>query len=42
MVKVKEMPYSEKCTKVLDSIKLDDTTLSFIEKHLGDQAVDKL
>ena len=43
MVKVKEMTYSKKYASVLDNIKLDDTfTPSFIEKHLGDQAVDKL
>jgi len=43
MVKVKEMTYSKKYASVLDNIKLDDTFIpSFIEKHLGDQAVDKL
>lgn len=40
MVKVKEMPYSEKYAKVLDNMKLYDTcVLPFVQKHLGDQAV---
>jgi len=36
------MPYSKKYANMLDNIKLDDTTLSFIQKHLSDQAVVQL
>ena len=40
MVKVKEMPYSEKYAKVIDNMKFDETfILPFVQKHLGDQAV---
>jgi hypothetical protein len=40
MVKVKEMPYSEKYAKVIDNLKFDETfILPFVQKHLGDQAV---
>jgi len=43
MVKVKEMPYSEKYAKVLDTIKLDEAFVpAFIQKYLGNQAVDEL
>jgi len=43
MVKVKEMPYSEKYTIMLDNVKLDDTLIpSFVQKHLGGQAVAEL
>ena len=43
MVKIKEMPYSEKFKKVMDEMKFEDTqTLIFIKKHLGDQAVAEL
>jgi len=43
MAKVKEMPYSEKYANVLDTMKLDDTFIpSFVQKHLGDQAVVEL
>ena len=43
MVKVKEMPYSEKYANVLDNMKLYDTFIpSFVQKHLGDQAVVEL
>ena len=43
MVKVKEMPYSEKYANVLDDMKLVDTFIpSFIQKHSGDQAVAEL
>ena len=42
MVKAREMPYSEKYANVLDSIKLSDTLVpSFVQKHLGNQAVDE-
>ena len=37
MVKVKEMPYSEKYAKVMDSIKLDEEFMpAFVREHLGD------
>jgi len=40
MVKVKEMPYSEKYAKVIDNMKFDETFIvPFMQKHLGDQAV---
>ena len=40
MVKVKEMPPSEKYAKVIDNMKFDETfILPFVQKHLGDQAV---
>lgn len=40
MVRVKEMPYSEKCNMVQDSIKLMHTFIpSFLKKNLGDQVV---
>jgi hypothetical protein len=40
MVKVKEMPYSEKYAKVIDNMKFDETFIvPFVQKHLGDQAV---
>jgi len=43
MVKVKEMPYSEKYTIMLDNMKLGDTLIpSFVQKHLGNQAVVEL
>ena len=40
MIKVKEMPYSEKYAKVIDNMKFDEAfILPFVQKHLGDQAV---
>jgi len=39
----KEMPYSEKCTKVMDELKFENThTFPFIQRSLGDQAVVEL
>jgi hypothetical protein len=35
MAKVKEMPYREKYTNVLDYIKHEALVPAFIEKHLG-------
>ena len=43
MVKVKEMPYSEKYAKVIDNMKFSETWIvPFMQKHLGDQAVSEL
>lgn len=43
MVKVKEMNYSEKYTKVMDNIKFDESFIfPFVNKHLGDKAVSEL
>jgi len=43
MIRIKEMPYNEKYTRVLDNMKFDDAFItSFIKKHLGDQAVASL
>jgi hypothetical protein len=43
MLKVKEMPYSEKYAKVTDYIKFEETfILPFVQKQLGDQAVAQL
>ena len=43
MVKIKEMPYSEKYAIMLDNMKLSNTFVpSFVQKHLGDQAVVEL
>ncbi len=43
MVKVKEMPYSEKYANVLDNIKRGDTRIPpFVQQRLGDQAVVEL
>ena len=43
MVKIKEMPYSEKYAKVIDNIKFDESFIfPFVHKHLGDQAVSEL
>ena len=40
MVKIKEMPYSEKYAKVIDNMKFDEKfILPFLQKHLGEQAV---
>src|SRR4030042_5010779 len=40
MVEIKEMPYSEKYAKVIDSTKFYETFIvPFVQKHLGDQAV---
>ncbi len=40
MVKIKEMPYSEKYAKVIDNMKFDEKfILPFVQKHLGEQAV---
>lgn len=40
MVKIKEMPYIEKYTKVIDNMKFDEKfILPFVQKHLGEQAV---
>jgi hypothetical protein len=39
MVEIKEMPYSEKYAKVIDSMKFFETFIvPFVQKHLGDQA----
>jgi hypothetical protein len=39
MARIKEMPYSEKYAKVIDSMKFDETfILPFVQEHLGDQA----
>jgi hypothetical protein len=39
MVKVKEMPYSEKYAKVMDTLKFEETHLyPYIQKSLGNQA----
>ena len=38
MAKVKQMPYSEKYTNVLDYIKHESLAPSFIKKHMGDEA----
>jgi hypothetical protein len=39
MVKIKEMPPSEKYAKMIDNMKFDETfILPFVQKHLGDQA----
>jgi len=39
MVEIKEMPYSEKYAKVIDSMKFYETSIvPFVQKHLGDQA----
>lgn len=43
MLKIKEMPYSEKYAKVLDNMKLYDTFIPpFVQRHLGDQALVEL
>lgn len=43
MTKVKEMPYSEKYAMVIDNTKFDESFLfPFVQKHLGDQAVNEL
>jgi len=43
MIKVKEMPYSEKYAKVIDQLKFEETHLfPYVQKNLGDQAVDNL
>jgi len=43
MVKVKEMPYSEKYAGTLDYMKLLDTFVSpLVQKHLGDEGVAEL
>jgi hypothetical protein len=43
MVRIKEMPYSEKYAKVIDSMKFDESFIfPFVKKHLGDQAVSEL
>jgi hypothetical protein len=43
MIKIKEMPYSEKFAKVMDNVKFDESfILPFVQKHLGDQAVSEL
>ena len=43
MVKIKEMPYSEKYAKAIDNIKFDESFIfPFVHKHLGDQAVSEL
>jgi hypothetical protein len=39
MIKVKEMPYSEKYANVQDSIRHESLVPAFIEKHLGKSAV---
>ena len=43
MVKIKEMPYSEKYAKVIDNMKFDEKfILPFVQKHLGEQAASVL
>jgi hypothetical protein len=42
MVKIKEMPYSEKYAMVLSNMKIEGPGLAFIEKQLGSQAVIEL
>jgi hypothetical protein len=43
VVKVKEMPYSEKYAKMIDNTKFDESfVFPFVQKHLGDQAVSEL
>jgi hypothetical protein len=43
MVKVKEMPYSEKYAKVIDNMKFDESFIfPFVQEHLGDKAVSEL
>jgi len=43
MVTVKQMPYAEKYTNVLDSIKLSETFApSFVRDHLGEEAAAQL
>lgn len=43
MVKVQEMPYSEKYAKVMDNMKFDESFIvPFVQKHLGDQASSEL
>jgi hypothetical protein len=43
MAKIKEMTYNEKYAKVMDNIKFDESfILPFVNKHLGDKALDEL
>jgi len=43
MLKIKEMSYSEKYAKIMDSLKSETTsTFSFVQKSLGDQALVEL
>jgi hypothetical protein len=43
MIKIKEMPFSEKYAKVIDNIKFDESfVLPFVQNNLGDQAVGEL
>ncbi|MBW2341252.1 MAG: hypothetical protein JRF50_13065 [Deltaproteobacteria bacterium] len=43
MVKIKEMPYSEKYAMVADNVKFDKSFLyPFVRRHLGDQTVNEL
>jgi hypothetical protein len=43
MVRIKEMPYSEKYAKVIDTMKFGELSVfPFVQKHLGDQAVSEL
>ena len=43
MVRIKEMPYSEKYAKVIDNMKFDESFIfPFVQKHLGDHAVSEL
>ena len=43
MVKIKEMPYSEKLASVLDSIKLEESFIpSFVRKSLSEKSVDRI
>jgi hypothetical protein len=43
MVKLKEMPYSAKYTKVVDNMKFDESFIfPFVQEHLGDKAVSEL
>jgi hypothetical protein len=43
MVRIKEMPYSEKYAKVIDNMKFDESFIfPFVQRHLGGQAVSEL
>jgi len=43
MPKIKEMPYSEKYAKVIDSMKFDETfILPFVHEHVSEQAADEI
>ena len=43
MIKAKEMPFSERYTKVVDNIKFDESfILPFVQNNLGEEAVSEL